>query len=279
MSVKDAAKQLGVGRPALSNLLNGNSALSLEMALRLERAFGADRQKLLDLQAASNRDRTKETGTAAVRAYVPNFLTIKARQIQSWPDGNIEARQQLPVLLRKLIHSTGRELRKVDFPGYDNAERKGSDGEVEAGAATAWIPDGVSYWEFSTTKNPDAKAEKDYAARLKSIPATERAQSTLAFVTPRNWPGKGDWAKEKNAGGDWKAVRALDASDLEQWLEESIAGQMWLAEKLGMPVTGCETLEQCWRRWAAASDPQMTPAIFESSIAAHRGPFKTWLGP
>jgi addiction module HigA family antidote len=35
ISVKDAAKRLGVGRPALSNLLNGNSSLSPEMAVRL----------------------------------------------------------------------------------------------------------------------------------------------------------------------------------------------------------------------------------------------------
>ena len=41
MSVKKAAELLGVGRPALSNLLNGHASLSAEMALRLEKAFGA----------------------------------------------------------------------------------------------------------------------------------------------------------------------------------------------------------------------------------------------
>jgi len=45
MSVKDAAKRLGIGRPALSNFLNGKSALSPEMAVRLEKAFGADRKQ------------------------------------------------------------------------------------------------------------------------------------------------------------------------------------------------------------------------------------------
>ena len=51
MSVTDAAKQLGVGRPALSNLLNGRAALSNEMAVRLEKAFGVRRQVLLDRQS------------------------------------------------------------------------------------------------------------------------------------------------------------------------------------------------------------------------------------
>ena len=41
VSVKEAAKLLGVGRPALSNLLNGKASLSPEMALRLEKTFGA----------------------------------------------------------------------------------------------------------------------------------------------------------------------------------------------------------------------------------------------
>ena len=41
-------------------------------------------------------------------------------------------------------------------------------------------------------------------------------------MTPRNWPGKDKWVKEKEALGEWKSVRAYDASDLEQWLEQSI---------------------------------------------------------
>ena len=133
MSVTEAAKRLGVGRPALSNLLNGNSSLSPNMAVRLEKSFGADRQKLFDLQSAfdSHNRHGEEKGVAA-HAYVPAFLTIKARQIQDWAENTIEARHLLPVLLRKLVHSTGHELRKVDVPGYDNAERHGCDGVVEA---------------------------------------------------------------------------------------------------------------------------------------------------
>lgn len=278
MSVKDAAKQLGVGRPALSNLLNGNSSLSSDMAVRLEKAFGANRQKLLELQAKFDRDdRREEEKTVAVRAYVPNFLTIKALQIHNWAECNLEARNLLPVLLRKLVHSTGDELRHVDFPGYDNAERRGWDGLIEAGAATPWIPEGKSCWEFGANKNPSAKSETDYAARLNSVPFSERAEITFVFVTPRNWPGKAEWAKAKNANGDWKAVKAFDASDLEQWLEVSIPAQIWLAENLNFPVPGFETLDQFWQRWSAASDPHISPEIFEPSIIAYRDTFKAWL--
>lgn len=281
MSVKDAAKRLGVGRPALSNLLNGNASLSPDMAVRLEKAFGAkraDRRRLLDMQAAFDRHQQRAgEKDVAVRAYVPAFLSIKARQIHDWAQNNLEARHLLPVLLRKLAYSTGDDLRQLDFPGYDNAERKGWDGLIDSGGATAWIPEGKSCWEFGTTQAPRAKAEKDYAARLASVPPEERSQGTFVFVTPRNWPGKTEWAKDMNAAGDWKAVRAYDASDLEQWLEESIPAQIWLAEQFSLPVNGFETLDHCWRRWAEASDPKMAPEIFEPSITAYRATFKVWL--
>lgn len=279
MSVKDAAKRLGISRPALSNFLNGKAALSPEMAVRLEKAFGANRKRLLDMQAAYDR-KEQQAGErdVAVRAFVPSFLTIKASQIDQWAGSQIDARSRLPVLLRKLVHSTGGDLRQVDFPGYDNAQRKGSDGFVEAGAATPWVPEGKTYWEFGTDQRPGAKAESDYKARLDSVDPAERATSTFVFVTPRNWSGKTAWEKRKDEAGDWKAVRAFDASDLEQWLEQSVPAQIWLAEQLALPVSGYETLEEAWRRWASASEPSLTPEIFAPSIAAHRDTFKAWLG-
>lgn len=138
LSVKAAAELLGVGRPALSNLLNGNAALSPEMALRIEKAFGASQKDLLQIQADYDQHRARNRDqNVAVRAYVPSFLKITARDIEQCANGNLEARSRLPVLLRKLVHSTGQELSHVDFPGYDNAEKRGWDGRVDAGAAIA----------------------------------------------------------------------------------------------------------------------------------------------
>ena len=47
MSVTKAAETMGIGRPALSNFLNGRAALSPEMAARLQKAFGADADDLM----------------------------------------------------------------------------------------------------------------------------------------------------------------------------------------------------------------------------------------
>jgi len=41
LSVTEAARRLGVGRPALSSLINERSAVSIEMAYRLAKAFGS----------------------------------------------------------------------------------------------------------------------------------------------------------------------------------------------------------------------------------------------
>ena len=223
MTVKQAATHLGIGRPALSNLLNGKAVLSPDMAARLERSFGANRRRLLELQDQVTRVALNASPkTLLVRRYVPGFLTLKAQQLHDWPQNSLEARQLFPVLVRKLIHSTGEELRHVDFPGYDNSQRHGWDGWLEADAATAWIPEGRSGWELGTDAHPRVKAERDYQIRVANVSANERADCTFVFVTPRNWPGKTAWEKEKSAARTWKAVRALDASDLEQWLEESV---------------------------------------------------------
>ena len=278
MTVTDASKRLGIGRPALSNFLNGHSALSPEMAVRLEKAFDADRQRLLDMQLAYDmQERHNSERGIAVHAFVPRFLTIKANQIEKWAGSEIIARTHLAVLLRKLVHSTGNILLEVNFPGYDNAQRHENDGFVEASSATPWIPNGHSYWEFSTCNNPCKKANNDYSARLKSVDRTTRANSTFIFVTPCNWSNKTIWEKKKNEAGDWKAVRAYDASDLEQWLEQSVPAQIWLAEQIGLPVNGYETLEQAWTRWANASEPHLPPELFAPAITAYQHRFEQWL--
>ena len=64
LSVTAAAGILGVRRATLSALLNNNAALSPEMALRLEKAFGVRMDMLLRMQAwhdaASMRARANE---------------------------------------------------------------------------------------------------------------------------------------------------------------------------------------------------------------------------
>ncbi|MEO8593396.1 MAG: HigA family addiction module antitoxin [Candidatus Solibacter sp.] len=72
LSVTEAAKVLGVSRPTLSALLNAKAALSGDMALRFEKAFGIDMDTLMRMQnsyeIAKTRRRQHEI---RVRRYVP----------------------------------------------------------------------------------------------------------------------------------------------------------------------------------------------------------------
>jgi addiction module HigA family antidote len=52
LNVTQAARILKVRRPTLSDLLHGKAALTPEMALRIEKAFGPDMNHLLRMQLA-----------------------------------------------------------------------------------------------------------------------------------------------------------------------------------------------------------------------------------
>jgi addiction module HigA family antidote len=277
LTVTAAAKTLGVGRPALSKFLNGHASLSPEMALRLERAFGARSEALLRMQAAYEEARVQVRAPAiAVRSFAPCLFNIKAMQIEAWSE-QLESRSDLPAFVRRLVISTGKGLAKVDFPAFENSQRKGWDGEAISGFATPWIPLGRSGWEFGVNKDPARKAEDDFLARLKSVKPKARHETTFVFVTPRNWQGKEAWAAEKRSLGEWKDVRAFDASDLEQWLEGSPPAQAWLGERLPLGDNDVRTLERCWALWAEVTDPPLSKILFARTADQQGQKLVEWL--
>ena len=60
LDVTKAAVVLGVTRPALSRLLNEKAALSPEMALRIEKAFGPRADHLMRIQLAYDMARARK---------------------------------------------------------------------------------------------------------------------------------------------------------------------------------------------------------------------------
>ena len=271
LSVVAAAKLVGVGRPALSNFLNGRAAATADMATRIERAFDVDAQTLLDMQAAYDAWHVRAKGVPAnAIPYVVPFLDVKARDLEAWVDRNTPARSRFAVFLRTLANSTGRELTKIDFPGNDDAERPGWDGYIEAREPTSRIPDGISGWEFGTNGNIKEKADGDFAKSVKATEKSERETITFVFVTPRHWPAKAAWVKAQKSKGLWKDVRAFDSSDLEQWLEQSIAGQVWFANETGAPSGGVRSLAKCWDDWAMVTSPPLVGSLFTPAIDASK---------
>ncbi len=80
LTVTAAAKALGVTRPALSALLNGRAALSPEMALRIEKAFGPRMDTLLRMQTAYEIAETRRRERQIkVPKFVPGNSTARSR--------------------------------------------------------------------------------------------------------------------------------------------------------------------------------------------------------
>lgn len=71
LSVAKAAEILGVRRATLSDLVNGKSALTAEMALRIHKAFGPDVGHLLRMQAAYDAAQiSKRSKAIKVKRYI-----------------------------------------------------------------------------------------------------------------------------------------------------------------------------------------------------------------
>ena len=72
LNVSKAADVLKVRRATLSDLLHGKAALTPEMALRIEKAFGPDMGHLLRMQLACDVAETRQhVSKIAIRRYVP----------------------------------------------------------------------------------------------------------------------------------------------------------------------------------------------------------------
>jgi addiction module HigA family antidote len=60
LTIGKAAAILGVARPTLSRVINGRSAVTAEMAIRLSKAFGSRPEAWLKMQLAYDLARAKE---------------------------------------------------------------------------------------------------------------------------------------------------------------------------------------------------------------------------
>jgi addiction module HigA family antidote len=71
LSISKAASLLKVRRATLSDLLHGKAALTPEMALRIEKAFGPDMDHLLQMQLAYDVARMRRSANRiAVKRYI-----------------------------------------------------------------------------------------------------------------------------------------------------------------------------------------------------------------
>ena len=209
---------------------------------------------------------------------MPPFLTIKSWQIEKWADG-IEARHLLPVLLRMLVISTHDGLSRVTFPGYDDGQRRGWDGLVRGpilgplGSPLVFLL-GVRDGSGSDPEKLNGTTGAASNVTCPSAIAKRRRSCLLPLEGGRESP---NGLPQSSVRGYWRAVKALDASEVETWLTQSIPAQTWLAEELELSTDGVETLQHYWERWSSASTPRLTAELFSPSMAVYREKVEKWL--
>ena len=200
-------------------------------------------------------------------------LQITARMLERWSDQQ-EARDRLPVLIRKLINETLPPgiITEMNFPGYENIQRSGVDGRLTTTYGNQYIPKGKSVWEFSTSADINQKATNDLQKR-----ANEASEETVfIFVSSRNWPKKDERLENKKKSG-WKDVIAYDANNLEQWLENAPYTSLWLSSQIGLPQDHLETPEKFLAGWLQETKPEFPVDILLSNRGAQKDKLQEFL--
>ncbi|MEN6536496.1 MAG: hypothetical protein ABFD89_22765 [Bryobacteraceae bacterium] len=185
---------------------------------------------------------------------------VTAQDLQSWA-GSLDAESRLPELVRRLVRATVDSPQKVAFPSGESVQTGGWDGIVLTTTGNDYVPDGSSGWELSKRADIKTKADDDYQKRTADSQHLEKARTTYVFLTPRRWNQKEDWAAEKKTNAEWADVRAYDADDLEQWLEQAPAVGAWLARVLNKYPSGVLSIEDFWAEYSFGTNPTFTPDI------------------
>lgn len=203
-------------------------------------------------------------------------LLPRAEDLDLWAT-TYEAVGQLPRLIRRLIAASS-PFTQLDFPADDAVRFDGWDGIACAAERDPWLPGGVSGWEITCDARAriGRKAASDYGKRTRHALGLTQADTTFVFVTPRQWAGKHRWVTA-HATSPWRGVRALDATDLETWLESAAAVHVWLAEIMGRRLDGITTLDSIWNEWARVSMPVITPAFLLAGRDEQKSTVRQWL--
>lgn len=188
-------------------------------------------------------------------------MRITASHIINWVNTNAkEAQTNLPRWIRRLCFDV-EVTRQLAFPAGDSSFVPGWDGVLSSERGNAWIPEGPSRWEMGCDQDVTGKANSDYRKRTKQTDAQERFACTFVFVTPRRWTKKNEWVADQKAQAEWADIRALDADDLEQWLEQSPSVALQFGEELGLLGSGVESCTRHWQSWSQQCAPAITADV------------------
>lgn len=203
---------------------------------------------------------------------------LDATRIVQWADTR-QAQGILPLLVGRLVLASVDPIR-IDFASGDSVNRPGYDGFLQTADSSPCVPAGQSVWEMGTDKSPASKANGDYRTRTYDPSPVNPMETTFVFVTPRRWRDKDDWAADRRAEGVWRDVQALDAVDIEQWLDRHSAVAAWARRQVSDLPDGIRDLEDVWDGWFRRTSPPLAPEVFLAGRANEGDRVRAWLeGP
>jgi hypothetical protein len=192
---------------------------------------------------------------------------VDAEDLVVWANRR-DSQSVLPQLVRRLVLGSAKGLRRVTFRSGSGVQLPGTDGVTVADDAHPFVPAGVTAWELTTivVKDLKTKADEDYGKR--GAPEFAPEDSTFAFVSLRRWPNKHAWVDARKADGVWREVVALDADDLETWIEACPAVHVWLSRQLGRDTEDAEDVESYFRDWSNVTGIPLTAAFLSAGRQA-----------
>ena len=178
--------------------------------------------------------------------------------LESWANTTF-SKSMLPYLISRLVRATTPTSTKANLPSGSSTYIGGWDGIVDCETATAYVPQGVSLWEFGTSSDCKGKADDDYDKRKNNPIGFTPSDCVFVFVTPRLWT--------KKAENHWKDVVVYDAVDIEQWLDSTLSVSRWFASQDGVstyPFDGIMTADEFWEEWSSAKGIKLLPESITS---------------
>ncbi len=206
------------------------------------------------------------------------MISFDVRDLEQWA-GTLEARGDLPALVRRLILATtdrteGTQLR---FPSGSSIDLRGWDGRVNVSDGNTWVPVGRSRWEVSCERRVESKAQSDYEKRSSELDPEVAKEIEFVFVTPRRWDRKQKWVKDRRREGEWADVSVIDADDLIAWLDDAPGVAVWFADKVNKSVDGVAALDLFWEQWSSATSLQITTELVVAGRAREQERVGQWI--
>ncbi len=183
---------------------------------------------------------------------------VTAEDLSNWAN-QIDGASSLPTLISHLIRATHGAAVSLRFPADEGVRYSGWDGVSSTETGSEYVPAGETGWEIGSQRSKIAqKATEDYRKRAADPGALDPANAAFVFITPRHWPAKDDWARDRQDEGVWREVRAYDAEDLVHWIEQTPAIGLWLASLLNKRPDGTRELDDFWQEWSLATQWPLT---------------------